>query len=167
MARLDILQYPDPRLRTVAKPVAEVDDRVRALADDMLETMYEAPGIGLAATQVDIHERLVVIDVSDDRDQPMVLVNPEIVESAGGARGQEGCLSVPGYQDMVDRAEWVRVQALDRNGEPLEFEADGLLAVCVQHEVDHLNGKLFLDHLSELKRKRAHRKLTKQAKLSA
>ena len=167
MPKLDILQYPDPRLRTVARPVAEVDDRIRTLADDMLETMYEAPGIGLAATQVDVHERLVVIDVSDDRDQPLVLVNPEITGAGGSARGQEGCLSVPGYQDMVDRAEWVQVRALDRNGDVLEFDADGLLAVCVQHEIDHLDGKLFLDHLSELKRKRAHRKLTKQARLSA
>ena len=167
MPTLDILQYPDPRLRTEARPVAEVDDRIRRLAEDMLETMYEAPGIGLAATQVDVHERLVVIDVSDDRDQPLVLVNPEITESAGSARGQEGCLSVPGYQDMVERAEWVRVRALDGNGEALEFDADGLLAVCVQHEIDHLNGKLFLDHLSELKRKRAHRKVTKQLRQSA
>ncbi|WP_091643110.1 peptide deformylase [Aquisalimonas asiatica] len=167
MPKLDILQYPDPRLRTVAEPVDAVDDRIRRLADDMLETMYDAPGIGLAATQVDVHERVVVIDVSDEHDDPMVLINPEILETQGAERGQEGCLSIPGYQDMVERAEWVRVRALDSNGEEQEFEADGLLAVCIQHEVDHLNGKLFLDHLSELKRKRAHRKLTKQARMSA
>lgn len=167
MPKLEILQYPDTRLRTVARPVEVVDDRIRQLADDMLETMYDAPGIGLAATQVDVHERVVVIDVSEDRNEPRVLINPEIIDSTGSERGQEGCLSVPGYQDTVERAEWVRVRALDRQGEPLELEADGLLAVCVQHEVDHLDGKLFLDHLSELKRKRAHRKLTKQARLSA
>lgn len=167
MPKLDILQYPDSRLRTVARRVDAVDDRIRTLADDMLETMYDAPGIGLAATQVDVHERVIVIDVSDNHDEPRILVNPEIVEATGSERGQEGCLSVPGYQDYVERAERVRVRALDRNGDPLEIEADGLLAVCLQHEIDHLDGKLFLDHLSELKRKRAHRKLIKHTRMSA
>lgn len=167
MPKLDILQYPDSRLRTVARPVEVVDDRIRALAADMLETMYDAPGIGLAATQVDVHERVVVIDVSEDRDEPRILINPEILETRGTERSQEGCLSVPGYQDVVERAEWVRVRALDENGAAIEFEADGLLAVCVQHEVDHLNGTLFLDYLSELKRKRLHRKLVKQSRLTA
>ncbi|WP_290652319.1 peptide deformylase [Aquisalimonas sp.] len=167
MSKLNILQYPDSRLRTVAQPVKVVDDRIRALADDMLETMYDAPGIGLAATQVDVHERVVVIDVSDERNEPRVLINPEILKAEGTERSQEGCLSVPGYQDTVERAEWLHVRALDRHGASFEFEAHGLLAICVQHEVDHLNGKLFLDHLSELKRKRAHRKLTKQSRLTA
>lgn len=167
MAILDILQYPDERLRTVAAPVASVDERIQRLTADMLETMYDAAGVGLAATQVDVHEQVAVLDVSESRDEPMVLINPEIVASQGSERSTEGCLSIPGYQDLVERAECVRVAALDAQGEAFELEADGLLAICLQHEIDHLQGRLFLDHLSELKRKRAHRKLTKQARLSA
>jgi len=167
MAILDILQYPDENLRTVAAPVATVDERIRRLATDMLETMYDAAGVGLAATQVDVHERVAVLDVSESRDEPMILINPEIVAHEGSQRSTEGCLSIPGYQDLVDRADSVRVSALNADGEPFEVEADGLLAICLQHEIDHLQGRLFLDHLSELKRKRAHRKLTKQARMSA
>lgn len=167
MAILDILQYPDERLRTVAAPVASVDERIQRLTADMLETMYDAAGVGLAATQVDVHEQVAVLDVSESRDEPMVLINPEIVASQGSERSTEGCLSIPGYQDLVERAECVRVAALDAQGEAFELEAEGLLAICLQHEIDHLQGRLFLDHLSELKRKRAHRKLTKQARLSA
>ena len=167
MAILDILQYPDENLRTVAAPVATVDERIRRLATDMLETMYDAAGVGLAATQGDVHERVAVLDVSESRDEPMILINPEIVAHEGSQRSTEGCLSIPGYQDLVDRADSVRVSALNADGEPFEVEADGLLAICLQHEIDHLQGRLFLDHLSELKRKRAHRKLTKQARMSA
>lgn len=165
MAKLDILHYPDPRLRTVAKPVEVVDDEIRRLVDDMFETMYEAPGIGLAATQVNVHRRVIVIDVSEDRSDPRVFINPELLEKDGVEQMQEGCLSVPGYYDLVERAERIRVRALNRDGETFELEADGLLAVCVQHEIDHLNGKLFVDHLSELKRKRVRKKLEKQARL--
>ncbi|PZN32788.1 MAG: peptide deformylase, partial [Proteobacteria bacterium] len=145
MARLPILEFPDPRLRTRAQPVAEVDETVRRLIDDMFETMYAAPGIGLAATQVNVHRRVVVIDVSEDRSEPLALVNPEILARDGVEETEEGCLSVPGYYEKVRRAETVRVRALDRNGERIEFDADGLLAVCIQHEIDHLDGKLFVD----------------------
>lgn len=162
MALLDILQYPDARLRHVATPVAAVDDRIRALADDMLETMYAASGIGLAATQVGVDERVTVIDVSADHDEPMVFVNPEILERAGEQESEEGCLSIPGVHDRVRRAAWVRVQALDRQGEPFELEAEDLLAVCLQHEIDHLDGRLFIDYLSLLKRRRLDKKLAKQ-----
>lgn len=164
MAILHILHYPDPRLRTRAEPVDAVTDEIRRLADDMLETMYDAPGIGLAATQVNVHKRVLVIDVSDDRSRPMVFINPEILTADGMEETQEGCLSVPGYFDTVQRAERVRVRALDRDGGPFELEADGLLAVCVQHEIDHLDGKLFVDYLSGLKRKRLRRRLEKQAR---
>lgn len=162
MALLTILHFPDDRLRTVAKPVEQVDDALRALIDDMFETMYEAPGIGLAATQVDFHQRLVVIDVSEERNQPLVLINPEILEKQGVEQSDEGCLSVPGIYEPVERAEWIKVRALDRNGEPFELETDGLLAVCIQHELDHLEGKLFVDYLSILKRQRIRKKLEKQ-----
>ncbi len=162
MALLTILHYPDERLRTVAKPVERVDDPLRAFIDDMFETMYEAPGIGLAATQVNFHQRLVVIDVSEEKDQPLVLINPEIVEKRGAEEMDEGCLSVPGIYETVERAEWIKVRALDRNGEPFELETDGLLAVCIQHELDHLEGKLFVDYLSILKRQRIKKKLEKQ-----
>ncbi|MDX1609913.1 MAG: peptide deformylase [Halofilum sp. (in: g-proteobacteria)] len=162
MALLDILQYPDERLRHVAEPVAEVDERVRALADDMVETMYAASGIGLAATQVGVDERIAVIDVSPEHDQPLVLINPEILEREGEQESEEGCLSIPGVYDRVRRAERVRVRALDRDGAEFELEADGLLAVCIQHEVDHLNGRLFIDYLSMLKRRRLDKKLAKQ-----
>lgn len=163
MAILDILHFPDARLRTKATPVETVDAGLRRLIDDMFETMYAAPGIGLAATQVNVHKRLVVIDVSDEHDQPLVFINPEILEKRGVEEMQEGCLSVPGYYDNVQRADWVRVRALDRDGKPFELETDGLLAVCIQHEIDHLDGKLFVDYLSELKRKRVRKKLEKQA----
>jgi|SRR5690625_3056565 len=162
MAILTILEFPDPRLRTTAQPVATVDDRIRRLVDDMFETMYEAKGIGLAATQVNVHERVVVIDLSEERDQPQVFINPEIeVLDNSTSEHDEGCLSVPGFYEKVTRPEHIRVRALDRDGQPFEIEPDGLLAVCIQHEIDHLNGKLFVDHLSSLKRQRIRTKLEK------
>jgi peptide deformylase len=164
MARLDILHYPDARLHTVAKPVAVVDARIRQLIDDMAETMYAAPGIGLAATQVNVHERVIVIDLSETHDELRVFINPEIVDQSGRAEGEEGCLSVPGIFDLVERAERVTVRALDRDGKPFELKAEGLLAVCVQHEIDHLKGKVFVDYLSNLKRNRIKAKLAKQAR---
>src|SRR3954469_2248077 len=163
MALLSILTYPDPRLHTVAKPVQAVDARIRGLIADMLETMYDANGIGLAATQIDVHERLVVIDVSEERDEPIVLINPEIVwASDEKVLNEEGCLSVPGIYDGVERATAVRVTALDAEGNPQTIEADGLLAVCIQHELDHLLGKVFVEYLSPLKRNRIKSKLLKQ-----
>ena len=168
MALLSILRYPDPRLHTVARPVAAFDARLQRLAADMLETMYEAKGIGLAATQVDVHERLIVIDVSEARNQPLVLVNPSITwASDERIRGDEGCLSVPGIYDGVDRAAAVTVQAHDAQGQPLTIEADGLLAVCVQHEMDHLMGKVFVQYLSPLKQNRVRTKLLKAAREDA
>ena len=167
MAILDILEYPDPRLRTRAKPVEAVDDAVRKLIDDMLETMYDAPGIGLAATQVNVHRRIIVVDVSENRDDPHAFVNPELELLGGSIETEEGCLSVPGFYEPVTRAERIRVQALDRDGQPLTLEAEGLLAVCIQHECDHLDGKLFVDYLSNLKRTRIRRKLEKQQRLRA
>lgn len=164
MAVLKILEFPDPRLRTRARRVPVVDDAIRRLADDMLETMYAAPGVGLAATQVDVHLRLVVIDVSDDRKEPLVLINPEIVEQEGRESSDEGCLSVPGVTEPVERARRVRVRALDRRGQPFELAAEELLAVCIQHELDHLEGRLFVDHLSELKRQRIRKKLGKASR---
>ncbi len=164
MARLPILHYPDPRLHTVAQPVQAVDARIRTLVDDMAETMYAAPGIGLAATQVDVHERVVVIDISDTHTDLRVFINPEIVAQSGRAEGEEGCLSVPGVFDRVTRAERVTVRALDRDGKPFELEAEGLLAVCIQHELDHLQGKVFVDYLSMLKRSRIRTRLQKQAR---
>ena len=164
MALLPILEYPDPRLRIRAKPVTKVDDRIRRLIDDMLETMYVAPGIGLAATQVDVHERVIVIDLSDSQADPVCLVNPEILEKEGSINSEEGCLSVPEFFEYVDRAQKIRVRALDRDGETIEFEAEGMLAVCIQHEMDHLEGKLFVDYLSALKRTRVKKKFTKRAK---
>jgi peptide deformylase len=162
MAHLTILHYPDERLRTMARPVEQVDDALRELIDDMFETMYDAPGIGLAATQVDHHIRLIVIDVSDNKDEPMVFINPEILSRDGVEEMDEGCLSVPGIYERVERADRVKVRALDREGKPFELEADGLLAVCIQHEIDHLNGKLFVDYLSGLKQQRIRKKLEKQ-----
>jgi peptide deformylase len=163
MAKLTILEYPDPRLRTKATPVERVDDELRRLIDDMLETMYAAPGIGLAATQVDFHQRLVVVDVSEDKSRPLVLINPEIIERSGSLEVEEGCLSVPGVFDTpTARSEKIRVRALDRAGRPFELDADGLLAICIQHELDHLEGKLFVDYLSELKRNRIRKKLEKE-----
>ena len=164
MARLDILHYPDVRLHTVAKPVKGVDERIRTLVDDMAETMYAAPGIGLAATQVDVHERVIVIDISETHDQLRVFINPEIVAQSGTEESEEGCLSVPGIFDKVVRAERVTVRALDRDGKSFELDADGLLAVCIQHEMDHLKGKVFVDYLSNLKRNRIKAKLLKQAR---
>ena len=165
MTQLTILRYPDPRLNTVAKPVVTVDARLQQLADAMFQTMYEAEGIGLAATQVDVHERLLVIDVSEARDQPMVLINPEILWLSPETRvGDEGCLSVPGIYDGVERALAVKVQALDLNGQSRVIEAEGMLAVCIQHEMDHLMGKVFVEYLSPLKRNRIKTKLIKQKK---
>jgi peptide deformylase len=166
MARLPILEFPDPRLRTIARPVAAVDGRIRKLVADMFETMYEAPGIGLAATQVDVHEQLLVLDVSEDHAQPMVFINPVIVHKEGSQVYQEGCLSVPGIYADVTRAERIRVEALDRDGERFELETEGLLAVCIQHEMDHLAGKVFVDYLSPLKRELVKRKLAKQKRLA-
>lgn len=163
MALLNILKYPDPRLHTVAKPVAEVDERIRKLVDDMLETMYAAEGVGLAATQVDVHERVVVIDTSEGRNEPRVLINPELIATSEELRdGEEGCLSVPTIYDKVKRHARVTVRALGRDGQPYEFDADGLLAVCVQHEMDHLMGKVFVEYLSPLKRDRIKTKLVKK-----
>ncbi|NCF26396.1 MAG: peptide deformylase [Gammaproteobacteria bacterium] len=162
MAIRDILYYPDPRLRNRAQPVDSVDDEVRRLLDDMLETMYAAPGIGLAAIQVNVPKRAVTIDISEHSDQPLCLVNPEILEVTGSVETEEGCLSVPGIYESVERADWIRARALDRDGQAFEFEAEGLLAVCVQHEIDHLDGKLFVDHLSQLKRQRIRKKAHKQ-----
>jgi len=164
MTKLAILEYPDPRLRTKAVPVTTVDDAVRQLIDDLLETMYAAKGIGLAASQVDVHRRVLVLDISDTRDQPMAFINPEIVEAEGSAPVEEGCLSLPGIYDKLERATHIRVRALDRNGEPFDMEADGMLAVCIQHEMDHLEGKLFVDYLSELKRQLIRRRLQKERK---
>ena len=159
---LPILRYPDPRLHTVAKPVAAVDEAVRALIPRMLATMYEANGIGLAATQVDVHQRLIVIDVSEERDQPLVLINPEIEWASPETRkGEEGCLSVPGIYDGVERSTAVRVRALDGEGQSRTIEAEGVLAVCIQHEMDHLMGKVFVEYLSPLKRNRIKTKLLK------
>jgi len=167
MAILEILHYPDTRLREQARPVETVDGAIRQLVDDMFETMYAAPGIGLAAIQVNAPWRVVVIDVSDERDQPLCLINPEILERWGEETMEEGCLSVPGYYDKVTRADRVRVRALNREGEPFETEADGLLAVCIQHEIDHLDGKLFVDYLSNLKRQRVRKKLEKERRQNA
>ena len=166
MAILDILHFPDARLRNVAKRVEQVDDSVRKLIDDMFETMYEAPGIGLAAVQVNQQRRVIVVDISEERNQPLALVNPEILEKHGEEQMEEGCLSVPGIYEPVQRAESVRVTALDRDGKSFEMDVDGLLAVCIQHEIDHLDGKLFVDYLSNLKRQRIRKKLEKEARQS-
>jgi len=163
MAQLSILKFPDPRLRTKAKPVAQVDARVRGIVADMLETMYAAPGVGLAATQVNIHEQIIVIDVSENKDQPLVFINPRIETLDGALLGyEEGCLSVPGFYETVERPEHIKVTALDQQGNRFEIQPSGLLAVCIQHEMDHLNGKLFVDYLSTLKRNRIRSKLEKQ-----
>jgi peptide deformylase len=162
MALLPILHYPDPRLHKVATPVAVVNDRIRKLVTDMAETMYAAPGIGLAATQVDVHERVLVIDISEARDQLQAFINPEIVESSGEAETEEGCLSVPGFFDKVRRAERIKVHAVNTAGEAFTLETEGLLAVCIQHEIDHLEGKVFVEYLSRLKQQRIAAKLKKQ-----
>lgn len=162
MAILEILEFPDPRLRTVAQPVVQVDDALRQTIADMFETMYAAPGIGLAATQVNVHKRLLVLDISDEKNQPLVFINPFFEPVSGNQDYNEGCLSVPGYYDTVTRHDRIRVRALDRLGQPFEMEADGLLSVCIQHEIDHLDGKLFVDYLSRLKRERVKSKLEKE-----
>jgi peptide deformylase len=167
MARLPILEYPDPRLRIRADPVTKVDDEIRDLVASLFETMYTAPGIGLAATQVNVHKRVLVCDISPEGKEPYCLINPEIVSAEGQTNAEEGCLSVPEFYDYVDRAAKIRVRALDRDGKPFELEAEGLLAVCIQHEMDHLEGKLFVDYLSELKRERLKKKASKKAKRSA
>ncbi len=162
MAKLNILEFPDPRLRTKASPVEVVDDDVRALIADMFETMYAAPGIGLAATQVDVHQRLLVMDVSADNDAPLALINPVILEKDGVVVTDEGCLSVPGFYEEVERAELITVRFLNQDGVEVELEAEGLQAVCIQHEIDHLDGKLFVDYISEAKRQRIRKKLLKE-----
>jgi peptide deformylase len=164
MALLDILEFPDPRLRTVARPVTEVNNRIVTLCDDMLETMYAAPGIGLAASQINVHQRLLVVDVSDDKSEPLVFINPEIVESDGEIETDEGCLSIPGFYEPVIRFEKIQVKALDRQGEVFVIDAEDLLAVCIQHEMDHLEGKLFVDYISTTKRQMIRKKLLKQQK---
>ncbi|HED39487.1 MAG TPA: peptide deformylase [Chromatiales bacterium] len=166
MALLHILRFPDPRLRLVSAPVSVVDETIRQLIDDMLETMYAAPGIGLAAPQVDVAQRVVVVDASPEGDAPVCLVNPEIISREGVEIMEEGCLSVPGFHENVERASRIKVRALDREGQPFELEAEGLLAVCIQHEIDHLDGKLFVDYLSEIKRKRIQKKMEKQRRFS-
>jgi peptide deformylase len=164
MAILHILTFPDPRLRNVAIPVTTVDVEVNRLLDDMLETMYDAPGIGLAATQVDEHRRIIVVDISDTRDRPLCLINPVVVQAVGIEQVEEGCLSVPGVYETVERAQSVTIRALDRTGGDIEMEVTGLIGVCVQHEIDHLDGKLFVDYLSQLKRTRIRKKLEKAQK---
>src|SRR6185312_8063540 len=164
MALLSILRYPDERLHTIAQPVESVNGEIRQLIEDLAETMYAAPGVGLAATQVDVHKRVIVIDVSETRDQLLVLINPTIIESRGVSEFEEGCLSVPGIYERVERAEWVKVRALDRNGELFEIQADGLLAVFIQHEMDHLLGKVFVEYLSRLKQNRILARIKKQEK---
>jgi peptide deformylase len=167
MAILRILEFPDPKLRIKAQPVGKVDDALRRLIDDMFETMYQAPGIGLAATQIDVHRRLLVADVSSERTDPHVLINPVIIEKDGLMVTEEGCLSVPGFYEEVERAEHIRVRYLDRDGEEVESEFEEMLAVCVQHEIDHLDGKLFVDYLSEAKRQRIRKRLEKDRRLQA
>lgn len=167
MSKLTILKYPDERLRTVAEPIAEVDDAMRAQIDDMFETMYESNGVGLAATQVNYHKRLFVADCSEDQNEPLVFINPEITAKDGLFTNEEGCLSFPGVYAKVERAGTVTVEAIGRNGEPFSLTTDGLLAICIQHELDHLDGKLFVDYLSPLKRDRIRKKLEKEARLAA
>jgi peptide deformylase len=164
VSTLDILLYPDPLLRRTAAPVTEVDAQVAALVDRMFRTMYEAPGIGLAATQINTHKRIVVIDVSEEKDSPLTLINPELLIAEGEAETQEGCLSIPGVFEIIKRPEQIKVTAIDREGSPFELEADGLLAVCIQHEIDHLEGKLFVDYLSPLKRNRIRKRMIKLAR---
>lgn len=166
MAKLEILHYPDPRLRNKARPVEQVDEKIRQFVDDMLETMYAAPGIGLAATQVNVAKQIIVMDLSENKDQPLCLINPMILQASGEEETEEGCLSVPGVYEMVKRAENIEVRALNRQGEPFEMQASGILAVCIQHEVDHLDGKLFVDYLSQLKKRRIKKKLEKKARVT-
>ena len=165
MSQLTVLKYPDERLRKVAEPVATVDDALRATVDDMFETMYESQGVGLAATQVDVHKRLFVADCSEDQNEPLVFINPEITKAEGHFTNDEGCLSFPGVYAKVERAERITVEALDRNGEKFSLDAEGLLAICIQHELDHLNGKLFVDYLSPLNQNRIRKKLEKEQRI--
>lgn len=167
MALLDILEFPDPRLRTKAKPVTKVTEKITQLADDMLETMYAAPGIGLAASQVNVHQRVLVVDVSEEKDQPMVFINPELVAKDGLIQSDEGCLSIPGFFEPVERFEAITVKAQDKHGAEFTIEADGLLAICIQHEMDHLEGKLFVDYLSSTKRQLIRKRLLKAQKIRA
>ncbi|MEE9412909.1 MAG: peptide deformylase [Methylococcales bacterium] len=167
MAILQILEYPDRRLRKKAVVVDCVDDSIRRTVEDLFETMYDAPGVGLAATQVNIHKRILVIDVSDEKDSPLCLINPEILETEGLAESEEGCLSVPGVFEMVERPEKVTIRALGKDGQPFEMAADDLLATCIQHEIDHLDGKVFVDYLSTFKQQRIKKKLEKQQRISA
>ncbi len=168
MAILDILEFPDPRLRTKAKPVAEVTDKIRGIINDMFETMYDAPGIGLAASQINVHQQIVVIDVSEDKSEPLVFINPKVTVLDGELElMQEGCLSVPGFYEDIERIEHCKIEALDKDGNSFELEATGLLAVCIQHELDHLDGKLFVDYISTTKRDRIRKKLEKQHRLQA
>lgn len=167
MAVLDILEYPDPRLNKIASPVPAVNNEIRQLVRDMAETMYSAPGIGLAATQVDVHKRIIVIDTSETKDRLLTLINPEILSAEGEAENEEGCLSVPGYFDRVTRAARIRVRALDAEGKPFERDAEGLLAVCIQHEMDHLVGKVFVEYLSPLKQQRLKQKARKRQRLAS
>ena len=167
MARLPILEYPDPRLRIRAEPVTKFDNELKTLVADMFETMYAAPGIGLAATQVNVHKRILVCDIGVDSKQPYCLINPEIISAEGKTNAEEGCLSVPEFYDFIDRAAVIRVRAFDPDGRPFELDAEGMLAVCIQHEMDHLDGKLFVDYLSELKRERLKKKAAKKAKRAA
>ncbi len=164
MPVLEVLRFPDERLRTVAKPVASFDPQIQQIVDDMFETLYAEEGIGLAATQVNIHQQIIVIDISEDRSQQLVLINPELLEKRGSTGIEEGCLSVPEYRALVPRAEWVHIRALNRHGETIEIETEGLLAICMQHEMDHLQGKLFVDYLSPLKRQRVRQKMLKMDK---
>jgi peptide deformylase len=167
MALLDILEFPDPRLRTKAKPVTSVTAKITQLAEDMLETMYAAPGIGLAASQVNVHQRLLVVDVSDAKTEPMVFINPEIIDKEGLIQSDEGCLSIPGFYEPVERFEKITVKAVDKYGEAFTLDADGLLSICIQHEMDHLEGKLFVDYLSSTKRQLIRKRLLKQQKIRA
>ncbi|MFP1880242.1 peptide deformylase [Lonsdalea quercina] len=167
MSVLQVLHFPDERLRTIAKPVKEVNAEIQRIVDDMFDTMYEEEGIGLAATQVDIHQRIIVIDVSEERNERLVLINPELIEKSGDTGIEEGCLSIPETRALVSRAERIKIRALNRDGEPFELETDGLLAICIQHEMDHLVGKLFIDYLSPLKRQRIRQKLEKLARQSS
>ncbi|MGM0430872.1 MAG: peptide deformylase [Pseudomonadota bacterium] len=166
MAKMTVLKYPDERLRKVAQPIEKVDDSIRSVIDDMFETMYEEQGVGLAATQVDVHKRLFVADCSEDQNEPLVFINPEITEAEGHFKNDEGCLSFPGVYAKVERAEKITVTALDKNGERFSRSAEGLLAICIQHEIDHLEGKLFVDYLSPLKRERIRKKLEKEQRLA-
>ncbi len=167
MARLSILEFPDPRLRKIASPITDVTGKIATLADDMLETMYAAPGIGLAASQVNVHQRLIVVDISNEKNEPVILINPKIIATEGEREAEEGCLSVPGFYEPVTRPARIEVAAINRNGEPYTMVAEGLLAVCIQHEMDHLEGRLFVDYISNTKRQMIRKKLIKQQRQQA